>query len=48
MAKRQCSFPDGYAQFGAAFRWAVRTSGDSNANVATIRNGIVLLEERQG
>ena len=21
-------FTDGYAQFGAAFRWAVRTSGD--------------------
>jgi predicted permease len=39
-------FTDGYAQFGAAFRWAVRTSGDPNAIVATVRNAIAQQDPR--
>jgi predicted permease len=39
-------FPDGYAQFGAAFRWAVRTSGDPNAIVATVRNAMTEQDPR--
>ena len=39
-------FTDGYAQFGAAFRWAVRTSGDPNAIVATVRNAITQQDPR--
>jgi putative ABC transport system permease protein len=31
-------FTDGYGGFGGAFRWAVRTSGDPNALVATVRS----------
>ncbi len=30
-------FTDGYAQFGAAFRWAVRTSGDAEAITGAVR-----------
>jgi len=30
-------FPDGYAQFGAAFRWAVRTAGNADAIAGTVR-----------
>ena len=33
-------FPDGYAQFGAAFRWAVRTPGDPSAMVAMVRQAM--------
>jgi predicted permease len=39
-------FTDGYAQFGAAFRWAVRTSGDPNAMVATVRDAIAQRDPR--
>jgi predicted permease len=39
-------FPDGYAQFGAAFRWAVRTSGDPDAIVATVRNAMAQQDPR--
>ena len=33
-------FTDGYAQFGAAFRWAVRTSGDPNAITSAVRSAM--------
>jgi putative ABC transport system permease protein len=33
-------FTDGYSQFGAAFRWAVRASGDPDAMVPTIRSAM--------
>jgi predicted permease len=33
-------FTDGYAQFGAAFRWAVRTSGDPNAITGAVRSAM--------
>ena len=33
-------FPDGYASFGGAFRWAVRTNGDPNAMAATVRSAM--------
>ncbi|HET9706374.1 MAG TPA: ABC transporter permease [Vicinamibacterales bacterium] len=33
-------FTDGYAQFGAAFRWAVRTSGDPAAITGAIRSAL--------
>ena len=36
-------FPDGYSGFGAAFRWAVRTSGDPNAIANAVRS--VLAEQ---
>ena len=39
-------FTDGYAQFGAAGRWAVRTNGDPNAIVATVRNAIAQQDPR--
>jgi putative ABC transport system permease protein len=39
-------FTDGYANFGAAFRWAVRTSGDPNAMVATVRNAMAQQDPR--
>ena len=39
-------FTDGYAQFGAAFRWAVRTSGDPNAIAATVRNAMAQQDPR--
>jgi predicted permease len=33
-------FTDGYAQFGAAFRWAVRTSGDPEAITSAVRSAL--------
>ena len=33
-------FTDGYSQFGAAFRWAVRTSGDPEAITGDVRNAM--------
>jgi ABC-type antimicrobial peptide transport system permease subunit len=33
-------FTDGYSQFGAAFRWAVRTSGDAEAITGAVRNAM--------
>ena len=33
-------FTDGYAQFGAAFRWAVRTSSDAEAITGAVRNAM--------
>lgn len=33
-------FPDGYAQFGAAFRWAVRTSGDAASMASVVRQAM--------
>ena len=33
-------FTDGYAQFGAAFRWAVRTSGDAEAITSALRSAM--------
>jgi predicted permease len=39
-------FADGYAQFGAAFRWAVRTSGDPNAIVSTVRSAMAEQDAR--
>ncbi|HEX6163120.1 MAG TPA: ABC transporter permease [Vicinamibacterales bacterium] len=33
-------FTDGYSQFGAAFRWAVRTSGDPNAITGAVRSAL--------
>lgn len=33
-------FTDGYGNFGGAFRWAVRTGGDPNAIVSTVRSAI--------
>ncbi len=34
-------FTDGYSQFGAAFRWAVRTSGDPEAITGAVRSAMV-------
>jgi putative ABC transport system permease protein len=39
-------FTDGYAQFGAAFRWAVRTSGDPQAITASVRNALTQQDPR--
>jgi predicted permease len=39
-------FPDGYAGFGAAFRWAVRTNGDPNAMAATVRSAMAQQDPR--
>ena len=39
-------FPDGYGQFGPAFRWAVRTNGDPNALAATVRSAIAQQDAR--
>jgi predicted permease len=39
-------FPDGYGQFGPAFRWAVRTNGDPNALAATVRNAVAQQDPR--
>ncbi len=33
-------FPDGYGQFGGAFRWAVRTSGDPEAIANAVRSAL--------
>ena len=33
-------FTDGYSQFGAAFRWAVRTSGDPTAISSAVRGAL--------
>ena len=33
-------FPDGYGQFGAAFRWAVRTAGNPDAIASAIRTAL--------
>jgi putative ABC transport system permease protein len=33
-------FPDGYGQFGAAFRWAVRTSGNPEAIANAVRSAL--------
>ena len=33
-------FTDGYSQFGAAFRWAVRTSGDPEAITGAVRSAL--------
>ncbi len=39
-------FTDGYSQVGAAFRWAVRTAGDPNAFVSTVRNAMAQQDAR--
>jgi len=39
-------FPDGYANFGAAFRWAVRANGDPNAIAATVRHAMTQQDAR--
>jgi predicted permease len=39
-------FPDGYAGFGAAFRWAVRTNGDPNAIASTVRSAMAQQDAR--
>jgi putative ABC transport system permease protein len=39
-------FPDGYGQFGAAFRWAVRTSGDPEAIAASVRSALAEQDRR--
>lgn len=39
-------FPDGYAQFGGAFRWAVRTSGDPEAIVSAVRSALAEQDRR--
>ena len=39
-------FPDGYAGFGGAFRWAVRTSGDPDAIVASVRSALAEQDRR--
>ena len=39
-------FPDGYAQFGAAFRWAVRTSGDPEAITGAVRAALTQQDPR--
>jgi putative ABC transport system permease protein len=39
-------FPDGYAQFGAAFRWAVRTSGDPEAITGALRAALAQQDPR--
>ena len=39
-------FPDGYTGFGAAFRWAVRTSGDPEAIASAVRSALVETDRR--
>ncbi len=39
-------FTDGYSQFGAAFRWAVRTSGDPNAITGALRSALAQHDPR--
>jgi putative ABC transport system permease protein len=39
-------FADGYAQFGAAFRWAVRTSGPPEAITAAVRSAMAEQDRR--
>jgi predicted permease len=39
-------FPDGYGGFGAAFRWAVRTSGDPNAITGALRGALAQHDPR--
>jgi putative ABC transport system permease protein len=39
-------FTDGYSQFGAAFRWAVRTNGDPEALAATVRGAVSAQDPR--
>ena len=39
-------FPDGYSGFGAAFRWAVRTSGDPDAIVNAVRSALAEQDRR--
>jgi len=39
-------FPDGYANFGAAFRWAVRANGDPTAMAATVRSAMAQQDPR--
>jgi predicted permease len=39
-------FPDGYAGFGAAFRWAVRTTGDPESMTATLRAALAEQDRR--
>ena len=39
-------FPDGYGQFGGAFRWAVRTSGDPDAIASAVRSALVEHDRR--
>ena len=39
-------FPDGYGQFGGAFRWAVRTSGDAAGIANAVRSALVEQDRR--
>jgi predicted permease len=39
-------FSDGYSQFGAAFRWAVRTSGDPEAITGAVRAALAQHDPR--
>ena len=39
-------FTDGYGQFGGAFRWAVRTSGDPTALISTVRGAMAEQDAR--
>lgn len=39
-------FPDGYSGFGAAFRWAVRTSGDPEGIAASVRSALAEHDRR--
>ena len=39
-------FPDGYAGFGAAFRWAVRTSGEPEAIANAVRSALAEQDRR--
>ena len=39
-------FTDGYSQFGAAFRWAVRTTGDPEAITGAVRSALVQHDPR--
>ena len=39
-------FTDGYSQFGAAFRWAVRTSGDPEAITGAVRSALAQHDPR--
>jgi putative ABC transport system permease protein len=39
-------FTDGYSQFGAAFRWAVRTSGDPDAITGAVRSAMTAHDPR--
>jgi predicted permease len=39
-------FPDGYAGFGAAFRWAVRTSGNPENIESTVRSALAEQDRR--